>query len=133
MSGKNLVLEISVIKGALHNYYYFNYNISIYFFILVEKWMDRVKELEMELAQTKLALVETKCRNQELTHQIAVHEESSSQSATAASSSNKKWFAKTLYSIKESAVASSGFNSKPTSSITKSTSVDVLKSLPEND
>ena len=56
--------------------------------------MDRVKELEMELAQTKLALVETKCRNQELTHQIAVHEESSSQSATAASSSNKKWFAK---------------------------------------
>ena len=95
--------------------------------------MDRVKELEMELAQTKLALVETKCRNQELTHQIAVHEESSSQPATAASSSNKKWFAKTLYSIKESAVASSGFNSKPTSSITKSTSVDVLKSLPEND
>ena len=95
--------------------------------------MDRVKELEMELAQTKLALVETKCRNQELTHQIAVHEESSSQSATAAASSNKKWFAKTLYSIKETAVASSGFN-KPTSSmITKSTSVDVLKSLPEND
>merc|ERR1712088_740484 len=51
----------------------------------IEKWMDRVKELEMELAQTKLALVETKCRNQELTHQIAVHEESSSQSATSAS------------------------------------------------
>ena len=96
----------------------------------LEKLLDRVKELEMELAQTKLALVETKCRNQELTHQIAVHEERHQESSQT---SNKKWFAKTLYSIKETAVASSGFN-KPTSSITKSTSVDVLsKTLPDND
>ena len=31
--------------------------------------LDRVKELELELAQTKLALVETECKNQDLTHQ----------------------------------------------------------------
>ena len=30
----------------------------------------RVKELELELAQTKLALVETECKNQDLTHQF---------------------------------------------------------------
>merc|ERR1719412_976847 len=93
----------------------------------LEKLLDRVKELEMELAQTKLALVETKCRNQELTHQIALHEEKQQES----SQTNKKWFANTLYSIKETAT-SSRFN-KPTTSITKSTSVDVLKSLPETD
>ena len=32
--------------------------------------MDRIKELELELAQTKLALVETECKNQDLTHQF---------------------------------------------------------------
>ena len=32
--------------------------------------MDR--ELELELAQTKLALVETECKNQDLTHQFTV-------------------------------------------------------------
>ena len=47
----------------------------------LEKLLDRVKELEMELAQTKLALVETKCRNQELTHQIALHEEKQQESS----------------------------------------------------
>ena len=32
--------------------------------------LSRVKELELELAQTKLALVETECKNQDLTHQF---------------------------------------------------------------
>ena len=32
--------------------------------------LGRVKELELELAQTKLALVETECKNQDLTHQF---------------------------------------------------------------
>ena len=32
--------------------------------------VSRVKELELELAQTKLALVETECKNQDLTHQF---------------------------------------------------------------
>ena len=30
------------------------------------------RELELELAQTKLALVETECKNQDLTHQLTV-------------------------------------------------------------
>ena len=32
---------------------------------------QRVRELELELAQTKLALVETECKNQDLTHQFS--------------------------------------------------------------
>ena len=59
----------------------------------LEKFNDQIKELEMELAQTKLALVETKCRNQELTHQIVLIEE------------KLERFAKTLYSIKETAAS----------------------------
>ena len=34
----------------------------------LEKAMERVRMLELELAQTKLALVETECKNQDLTH-----------------------------------------------------------------
>ena len=100
----------------------------------MEKFSDRIKELEMELAQTKLALVETKCRNQELTHQIVLNEEKLQQESSQ-QQSNKKWFTKTLYSIKETAVASSSGLSKAATgtSITKSTSVDVLKSLPDHD
>merc|ERR1719510_1336185 len=100
----------------------------------MEKFSDRIKELEMELAQTKLALVETKCRNQELTHQIVLNEEKIQQESSQ-QQSNKKWFTKTLYSIKETAVASSSGLSKAATgtSITKSTSVDVLKSLPDHD
>merc|ERR1712223_1479887 len=70
----------------------------------IDKFNDRIKELEMELAQTKLALVETKCRNQELTHQIVLNEEKVQQESSQ-QQSNKKWFTKTLYSIKETAVA----------------------------
>ena len=104
----------------------------------IDKFNDRIKELEMELAQTKLALVETKCRNQELTHQIVLNEEKVQQESSQ-TSSNKKWFTKTLYSIKESAVSAGSASglSKATNttgpSITKSTSVDVLKSLPDHD
>ena len=97
----------------------------------LEKLMDRIKELEMELAQTKLALVETKCRNQELTHQIAISEEKMQESSQQ--QSNKKWFAKILYSIKGPAAASSAMSRVSSSSITKSTSVDVLKNLPDHD
>ena len=32
--------------------------------------LERVRDLELELAQTKLALVETECKNQDLTHQF---------------------------------------------------------------
>ena len=36
----------------------------------LDLFVDR--ELELELAQTKLALVETECKNQDLTHQFTV-------------------------------------------------------------
>ena len=38
--------------------------------VIVISLVDR--ELELELAQTKLALVETECKNQDLTHQFTV-------------------------------------------------------------
>ena len=42
----------------------------------VNSAMDRIKELELELAQTKLALVETECKNQDLTHQfLSIHQQ----------------------------------------------------------
>ena len=39
---------------------------------LIDTAVERVRELELELAQTKLALVETECKNQDLTHQFSV-------------------------------------------------------------
>lgn len=60
---------------------------------LVEK--ERViRELELELAQTKLALVESECKTQDLTHQLnaAIGE---------IQASKNTWFQKTLSSIKE--------------------------------
>ena len=38
----------------------------------IDTAVERVRELELELAQTKLALVETECKNQDLTHQFTV-------------------------------------------------------------
>ena len=35
-----------------------------------EAALEQVRELELELAQTKLALVETQCKTQDLTHQL---------------------------------------------------------------
>jgi hypothetical protein len=52
-----------------------------------------IRELELELAQTKLALVESECKNQDLLHQL---------SATMETQSSKNtWFQKTLSSLKE--------------------------------
>lgn len=53
-----------------------------------------IKDLELELAQTKLALVESECRTQDLNHQL---------NATLLELSGKQntWFQKTLTSIKE--------------------------------
>ncbi|KAJ8917151.1 hypothetical protein NQ315_012643 [Exocentrus adspersus] len=55
---------------------------------------DRIRELELELAQTKLAHVEAECRNQNLTHQLR----STELELTTAKNS---WLSKTLSSIKE--------------------------------
>jgi hypothetical protein len=49
----------------------------------------------LELAQTKLALVEAECRNQDLTHQLTTI------SMEMQSQSRNSWLQKTLSSIKE--------------------------------
>lgn len=53
-----------------------------------------IRELELELAQTKLALVESECKNQDLIHQLNA-------TVIEAQSSKNTWFQKTLSSIKE--------------------------------
>lgn len=36
----------------------------------LEKREEHIRQIELELAQTKLALVEAQCKNQDLTHQV---------------------------------------------------------------
>uniref|UniRef100_A0A2R5LGU6 Putative rab gtpase-activating protein 1 n=1 Tax=Ornithodoros turicata TaxID=34597 RepID=A0A2R5LGU6_9ACAR len=54
----------------------------------------QVRELELELAQTKLALVESECKNQDLTHQLNAM-------VAELQSSKNTWLHKTLSSIRE--------------------------------
>ncbi|VEN58730.1 unnamed protein product [Callosobruchus maculatus] len=61
------------------------------------KGEERIRELELELAQTKLALVEAECRNQNLTHQLRAAEIE----LQTAKNSWPPWLSKTLTSIKE--------------------------------
>jgi hypothetical protein len=58
---------------------------------------ERVRELELELAQTKLAQVEAECRNQDLIHRLRTTEIE----LTTAKNSWPPWLSKTLSSIKE--------------------------------
>ncbi|KAL1490600.1 hypothetical protein ABEB36_013266 [Hypothenemus hampei] len=58
---------------------------------------ERIRELELELAQTKLAHVEAECRNQNLTHQLR----SAEQELTTAKNNWPPWMSKALSSIKE--------------------------------
>ena len=55
----------------------------------------QVRQLELELAQTKLALVEAECRSQDLTHQLTTV------SVELQASSRNNWLTKTLSSIKK--------------------------------
>uniref|UniRef100_A0AAR5PSH0 Rab-GAP TBC domain-containing protein n=1 Tax=Dendroctonus ponderosae TaxID=77166 RepID=A0AAR5PSH0_DENPD len=71
----------------------------------------RIRELELELAQTKLAHVEAECRNQNLTHQLRYTE----QELTAARSSWAPWMSKAITSIKEVAKPNAPTNSSNTS------------------
>ncbi|CAD6185269.1 unnamed protein product [Caenorhabditis auriculariae] len=57
----------------------------------LEEHENHIKALEIDLAQTKLALVEAECRNQDLTHQLMTQSESD----------GKKWFKKTITSLRE--------------------------------
>ncbi|XP_072528170.1 LOW QUALITY PROTEIN: rab GTPase-activating protein 1-like, partial [Salminus brasiliensis] len=56
----------------------------------------QLRELELELAQTKLQLVEAKCRIQELEHQRGVL-------MNEVQAAKNSWFSKTLGSLKTSA------------------------------
>jgi hypothetical protein len=53
-----------------------------------------IRELELELAQTKLALVESECRVGDLTHELNA-------SLSALAESKNSWFQKTLTSLRE--------------------------------
>lgn len=53
-----------------------------------------VRELELELAQTKLAHVESECKTQDLTHQL-------NSAVSEIQASKNTWFTKTINSIKE--------------------------------
>ena len=55
---------------------------------------QRLRELELELAQTKLSLVETECRSQELEHRLTA--------IMASAEENKPWF-KRISLVKDSA------------------------------
>lgn len=61
--------------------------------------MEQLRELELELAQTKLQLVEAKCRIQELEHQRGVL-------LNEVQAAKNSWFSKTLGSLKSSSSAS---------------------------
>lgn len=57
---------------------------------------EQIRQLELELAQTKLALVESQCRNQDLTHQL-------NNVAQEAKTTSGTWLSKTISTIKEAA------------------------------
>ncbi|XP_034948115.1 rab GTPase-activating protein 1-like [Chelonus insularis] len=65
---------------------------------MLHRAQERVRELELELAQTKLAHVEAECRNQDLTHQLHA-----AASELQAARNSWPWLSKTLLSIKEAA------------------------------
>lgn len=54
----------------------------------------QVRELELELAQTKLALVESQCKTQDLTHQLNA-------TISELQASKNTWFQKTITSFRE--------------------------------
>ncbi|XP_030583939.1 rab GTPase-activating protein 1-like isoform X1 [Archocentrus centrarchus] len=70
---------------------------------------EQLRQLELELAQTKLQLVEAKCRIQELEHQRGVL-------MTEIQATKNSWFSKTLGSLKSSTSSSSSSTSQTPSS-----------------
>lgn len=77
---------------------------------LEEDMETRIRELELELAQTKLALVEAECINQDLTHSLT-----SSQAALQEKNNSQKntWISKTLSTIREARNNVSSSSGKP--------------------
>ncbi|KAJ0032819.1 hypothetical protein NQD34_002900 [Periophthalmus magnuspinnatus] len=72
---------------------------------------EQLRHLELELAQTKLQLVEAKCRIQELEHQRGVL-------MSEVQAAKNSWFSKTLGSLKSSSSTSSSSPSSSSSSQT---------------
>ncbi|KAM8875421.1 rab GTPase-activating protein 1-like isoform 2-T2 [Spinachia spinachia] len=70
---------------------------------------EQLRHLELDLAQTKLQLVEAKCRIQELEHQRGVL-------MNEVQAAKNSWFSKTLGSLKSSTSSSSGSTSQTPSS-----------------
>ncbi|GMT31385.1 hypothetical protein PFISCL1PPCAC_22682 [Pristionchus fissidentatus] len=66
----------------------------------LEEREAHVRAVELELAQTKLLLVEEQCRNQDLAHQMNASMSASGGSA-ALESEGKKWLKKTMASLKD--------------------------------
>lgn len=62
--------------------------------------MDRIRELELELAQTKLAQVEAECKNQDLNHQL----NSTLTEVHANKGSWQPWFSKTFNTLQEKVI-----------------------------
>ena len=89
------------------------------------------------MAKTKLALVETECKNQDLTHQLSVLQPSDNQASASAGDNERrssitrggnKWLSKTLTSIRESAASaasshSTGGSSNSSSNLVRSATV----------
>lgn len=67
----------------------------------IDEQDERIKQLELELAQTKLALVEAQCQNQDLTHQMSTNVNNTTES----NSSKPAWLKKTIISFKEAKVS----------------------------
>jgi len=95
---------------------------------------ERIKELELELAKTKLALVETECKNQDLTHQLSLIQPNDNQPTAPTIDNDRrssltrggnKWLSKTLTSIRETAASaaashSTGANSNSSGNLVRS-------------
>lgn len=60
--------------------------------------LTRIRELELELAQTKLAHVEAECKNQDLNHQLST---TLTEIQTNRGSTWQPWLSKTINSIQE--------------------------------
>uniref|UniRef100_A0A0N5BD75 PID domain-containing protein n=1 Tax=Strongyloides papillosus TaxID=174720 RepID=A0A0N5BD75_STREA len=80
----------------------------------IDEQDERIKLLELELAQTKLALVEAQCQNQDLTHQMSTSIVNTTENN---SSSRPAWLKKTIISFKEAKVS---LNKNPHSQEVKS-------------
>lgn len=63
--------------------------------------LQRVRELELELAQTKLAHVEAECKNQDLNHQLNTTLTEIQSNRNSNSSSWQPWLSKTINTIQE--------------------------------